>query len=66
MHHDPARFEIVAETRRSPWPSVPGRIGFRSLTESFDTKTAIGRAVLVLLAAVGEDERERLREPGRA
>lgn len=37
-------------------------IGFRSLTESFDTKTALGRGVLALLAAVAEDERDRLRE----
>ncbi|MGU3538425.1 recombinase family protein [Methylobacterium sp. A54F] len=37
-------------------------IGFRSLTESFDTKSALGRGVLALLAAVAEDERDRLRE----
>jgi DNA invertase Pin-like site-specific DNA recombinase len=41
-------------------------IGFRSLTESFDTKTALGRGVLALLAAVAEDERDRLRERTRA
>ena len=41
-------------------------IGFRSLTESFDTKTAMGRGVLALLAAVAEDERDRLRERTRA
>jgi DNA invertase Pin-like site-specific DNA recombinase len=40
-------------------------IGFRSLTESFDTKTALGRGVLALLAAVAEDERDRLRERTR-
>jgi DNA invertase Pin-like site-specific DNA recombinase len=37
-------------------------ITFRSLTESFDTKTAIGRGVLAFIAAVAEDERERIRE----
>lgn len=37
-------------------------IGFRSLTESFDTKAAIGRGVLAFIAAVAEDERERIRE----
>lgn len=41
-------------------------VGFRSLTESFDTKTPLGRGVLALLAAVAEDERERLRERTRA
>jgi DNA invertase Pin-like site-specific DNA recombinase len=41
-------------------------IGFRSLTESFDTKTALGRGMLALLAAVAEDERDRLRERTRA
>ncbi|MGH6837498.1 MAG: recombinase family protein [Methylocella sp.] len=41
-------------------------VGFRSLTESFDTKTPMGRGVLALLAAVAEDERERLRERTRA
>jgi DNA invertase Pin-like site-specific DNA recombinase len=40
-------------------------IGFRSLTESFDTKTALGRGVLALLAAVAEDEQDRLRERTR-
>ena len=40
-------------------------IGFRSLTESFDKKTALGRGVLALLA-VAEDERDRLRERTRA
>ncbi len=37
-------------------------VGFRSLTESFDTRTAIGRGVLAFIAAVAEDERERIRE----
>jgi DNA invertase Pin-like site-specific DNA recombinase len=37
-------------------------VGFRSLTESFDTKIALGRGFLALLAAVAEDERDRLRE----
>jgi DNA invertase Pin-like site-specific DNA recombinase len=41
-------------------------IAFRSLTESFDTKTAIGRGVLAFIAAVAEDERERIRERTRA
>ena len=41
-------------------------VGFRSLTESFDTKTALGRGVLALLAAVAEDERDRLLERTRA
>ena len=41
-------------------------IVFRSLTESFDTKTPMGRGVLALLAAVAEDERKRLRERTRA
>lgn len=41
-------------------------VGFRSLTESFDTKTAIGRGVLAFIAAVAEDERERIRERTRA
>lgn len=41
-------------------------IGFRSLTESFDTKTAIGRGVLAFIAAVAEDERERIRERTKA
>jgi DNA invertase Pin-like site-specific DNA recombinase len=41
-------------------------VGFRSLTESFDTKTALGRGVLALLAAVAEDERDRLRERTKA
>ncbi|HTR14916.1 MAG TPA: recombinase family protein [Roseiarcus sp.] len=41
-------------------------VGFCSLTESFDTKTALGRGVLALLAAVAEDERDRLRERTRA
>jgi DNA invertase Pin-like site-specific DNA recombinase len=36
-------------------------IGFRSLTESFDIKTAIGRGVLAFMAAIAEDERERIR-----
>lgn len=41
-------------------------IAFRSLTESFDTKTAIGRGVLAFVAAVAEDERERIRERTKA
>lgn len=41
-------------------------IAFRSLTESFDTKTAIGRGVLAFIAAVAEDERERIRERTKA
>lgn len=41
-------------------------IGFRSLTESFDIKTAIGRGVLAFLAAIAEDERERIRLRTRA
>lgn len=41
-------------------------VGFLSLTEHFDTKTPMGRGVLALLAAVAEDERERLRERTRA
>lgn len=41
-------------------------VGFLSLTESFDTKSAMGRGVLALLAAVAEDERDRLRERTRA
>ena len=41
-------------------------VGFRSLTESFDTKTALGRGMLALLAAVAEDERDRLRERTKA
>lgn len=41
-------------------------IGFRSLTESFDTKTAIGRGILAFIAAVAEDERDRISERTRA
>jgi Enterobacteriaceae phage serine recombinase len=41
-------------------------VGFLSLTESFDTKSPMGRGVLALLAAVAEDERERLRERTKA
>ena len=41
-------------------------IGFRSLTESFETQTELGRGVLALMAAVAEDERDRLRERTRA
>jgi DNA invertase Pin-like site-specific DNA recombinase len=41
-------------------------VGFLSLTESFDTKTPMGRGVLALLAAVAEDERERLRDRTKA
>lgn len=41
-------------------------VGFLSLTEHFDTKTPMGRGVLALLAAVAEDERERLRERTKA
>lgn len=41
-------------------------IGFRSLTDSFDTKTPIGRGVLAFIAAVAEDERARIAERTRA
>lgn len=41
-------------------------IGFRSLTESFDIKTAIGRGVLAFLAAIAEDERDRIKLRTRA
>lgn len=41
-------------------------VRFRSLTESFDTSTPLGRGVLALLAAVAEDERARLRERTKA
>jgi hypothetical protein len=42
-------------------------IRFRSLTQEFlDTKTAMGRGVLALVAAIAEDEVERLRERTRA
>jgi DNA invertase Pin-like site-specific DNA recombinase len=41
-------------------------VTFRSLTESFDTKTPIGRGVLAFIAAVAEDERERIRERTKA
>lgn len=41
-------------------------VGFRSLTESFDTKTAIGRGVLAFIAAFAVDERERIRERTKA
>ena len=41
-------------------------VAFRSLTESLDTKTAMGRGMLALLAAVAEDERDRLRERTKA
>lgn len=41
-------------------------VGFRSLTESFDVKTPIGRGVLAFMAAVAEDELERIRERTRA
>jgi DNA invertase Pin-like site-specific DNA recombinase len=34
-------------------------VGFLSLTESFDTKTPMGRGVLALLAAVAKDEAVR-------
>jgi DNA invertase Pin-like site-specific DNA recombinase len=34
-------------------------IGFRCRTQSFDTRTAIGRGVLAMVAAVAEDELER-------
>ena len=36
-------------------------IEFRSLTESFDTKTPLGRGVLGLFAAVAEDELHRFK-----
>ena len=42
-------------------------IRFRSLTQEFlDTKTAMGRGVLALVAAIAEDEVKRLRERTRA
>lgn len=41
-------------------------IGFRSLSESFDTSTPIGRGVLALIAAVAEDERASLIKRTRA
>lgn len=41
-------------------------IGFRSLSESFDTRTPIGRGVLALIAAVAEDERASLIKRTRA
>jgi DNA invertase Pin-like site-specific DNA recombinase len=41
-------------------------IGFRSLTQSFDTRSAIGRGVLALFAAVAEDDLERIRERTKA
>lgn len=41
-------------------------VGFLSLTEHFDTSSAMGRGVLALLAAVAEDERDRLRERTKA
>jgi len=37
-------------------------VGFRSLTESIDTTTATGRLVLHLFGALGEFERDLLRE----
>lgn len=41
-------------------------IGFRSLTETLDTKTPLGRGVLALLASVAEDELHRLKARTRA
>jgi len=41
-------------------------IGFRSLTENFDTKTPLGRGFLGLIAAVAEDERHRNSERTKA
>ncbi len=38
----------------------------RCLTQSFDTRTAIGRGVLAMVAAVAEDELERIRERTKA
>lgn len=41
-------------------------IGFRSLSESFDARTPIGRGVLAIIAAVAEDERASLIKRTRA
>ncbi|RVH60073.1 recombinase family protein [Sinorhizobium meliloti] len=41
-------------------------IGFRSLTESLDARTPMGRGILALLAAVAEDEHAKLCERTRA
>lgn len=41
-------------------------ISFCSLTQSFDTKTAIGRGILAFMAAVAEDDLERIRERTKA
>lgn len=40
-------------------------ISFCSLTQSFDTKTALGRGILAFFAAVAEDELERIRQRTR-
>lgn len=42
------------------------QVRFRSLTESFDTSTAIGRGILALLASLAEEERLRIRERSAA
>jgi len=42
------------------------QVRFRSLTESFDTSSAIGRGILALLAALAEDERTRIKERSAA
>jgi DNA invertase Pin-like site-specific DNA recombinase len=41
-------------------------IAFRSLNESFDTSTPIGRGVMAIIAAVAEDERASLIKRTRA
>lgn len=41
-------------------------IGFRSLTESFDARTPIGRGVLAFMAAIAEDERASIIKRTRA
>ena len=41
-------------------------INFRSLTESFDTKTPIGKGVMAFVAAIAEDERASLIKRTRA
>jgi len=41
-------------------------VGFRSLTESFDMSTPIGRGVLAFMSAIAEDELERIRARTKA
>lgn len=41
-------------------------IGFRSLTETLDTKSPLGRGVIALIASVAEDELVRLKARTRA